>query len=227
MTLSPSSFCKRYRSSYETPSSSASPARSPTLPIRKRYRGTFDLVEDTKKEVEESEAEGTDSEGEESEDEGRDSKGYGAARCRVLELDEEITPSTFEVGWSSRSVPDQQVADGTPTPRIHVRTTWIDPEDGTVYLDIEIDPLSCAPVQTPTSPEWSSDSLPVSPASLVVPLPVASLVTTSAATIVVDEDDFLEVGAQLELHQGILHDHTQRLDTLPPTLLESHGRDIT
>nr|GEV04734.1 hypothetical protein [Tanacetum cinerariifolium] len=31
--LSPSSFCKRYRSSYETSSS-----LSPTLPVRKRYR---------------------------------------------------------------------------------------------------------------------------------------------------------------------------------------------
>ncbi|GKC91198.1 hypothetical protein Tco_1151847 [Tanacetum coccineum] len=56
---------------------------------------------------------------------------------------------------------------------------------------------------------------------------VASLVTTPSATIAVDEDEFLEVGAQLELHQGILHDHTQRLDALPPTLLESHGRAIT
>ncbi|GJR28599.1 hypothetical protein Tco_1104831 [Tanacetum coccineum] len=37
MALSPPSFHKRYRSSYETPSSSASPASSPTLPIRKRY----------------------------------------------------------------------------------------------------------------------------------------------------------------------------------------------
>ncbi|GKB52767.1 hypothetical protein Tco_0903520, partial [Tanacetum coccineum] len=51
-------------------------------------------------------------------------------------------------------------------------------------------------------------------------------VTTPAATIIVDEDEFLEVGAQLEIHRSILHDHTQRLDALPPTLLEGHGRDI-
>ncbi|GKF28889.1 hypothetical protein Tco_0095231, partial [Tanacetum coccineum] len=36
-------FRKRYRSSYETPSSSSSPA----LPVRKRYRGTFELILDT------------------------------------------------------------------------------------------------------------------------------------------------------------------------------------
>ncbi|GJV71698.1 hypothetical protein Tco_1491693 [Tanacetum coccineum] len=40
--LSPSSFRKRYRSSYEMPS----PSSSPTLPIRKRYQGTtFDIFQ--------------------------------------------------------------------------------------------------------------------------------------------------------------------------------------
>ncbi|GJR97289.1 hypothetical protein Tco_0269463 [Tanacetum coccineum] len=176
MTLSPSSFRKR---------SVRVTGRSQLVAIRSvPFSDLFSMLEDTETKIEESEAEGTDSEGEESEDEGHDSEGYGAARRRALELAEEISPSTFEVGQSSRSVPDQQVADGTPTPRIPARTTWIDPED-------------------------------------------ASLVTTPSATIVVDEDELLEVGAQLELHQGILHDHTQRLDALPPTLLESHGRDIT
>ncbi|GJY66967.1 hypothetical protein Tco_0469205, partial [Tanacetum coccineum] len=97
----------------------------------------------------------------------------------------------------------------------------------TVYLDIEFEPSSLASVQNPASPEWSSGSLPVSPASLTVPSPVASLVTTLAATIVVDDDEFIKVGAQLELHGSILQDQTQRLDTLPPTLLEGMGQDIT
>ncbi|GKF89598.1 hypothetical protein Tco_0263561, partial [Tanacetum coccineum] len=43
VALSPSSFCKRYRSSYETPS----PSSSPTLLVRKRYRGTSELILDT------------------------------------------------------------------------------------------------------------------------------------------------------------------------------------
>ncbi|GKC58781.1 hypothetical protein Tco_1086379 [Tanacetum coccineum] len=47
-----------------------------------------------------------------------------------------------------------------------------------------------------------------------------------AATISVDEDPFLEVGAQLELHESILHDHMQRLDALPPTLFEGYDRDL-
>ncbi|GJX98262.1 hypothetical protein Tco_0355281 [Tanacetum coccineum] len=101
-----------------------------------------------------------------------------------------------------------------------MRTTWINPEDGTIYLDIEIDPRSCAPVQTPVSPEWSSGSLPISPAFLTVLSPIASPVTTLAATIAVDKDEFLEVGAQLKLHEIILHDHTQHLDALPPALFE-------
>nr|GEU71272.1 hypothetical protein [Tanacetum cinerariifolium] len=151
--------------------------------------------------------------------------GYRAARRHALELAEDPAPSTFEVGRSSRSVPDQHRANETP--RIPIRPTWVDPKDGTVYIDIEFDaPLVRAPVQTPASPEWSSGSLPVSPASLTIPSPIASPVTTPAATIAVDEDEFIEVGAQLELHGSILYDHTQRLDALPPTLLEGVGWDI-
>nr|GEZ27328.1 hypothetical protein [Tanacetum cinerariifolium] len=96
LALSPSLFCKRYRSSYETPSSSL----SLNLPIRKRYCGTSYLVEYT-----EDESLDLDTEGEGLEDEGPGS-------------DEEE-------------------------------------DDSTVYLDIEIDPRSCAPVQTPVSPEPS------------------------------------------------------------------------
>ncbi|GKD73286.1 hypothetical protein Tco_1331568 [Tanacetum coccineum] len=226
MTLSPSSFRKRYISSYETPSSSASPASSSALPIRKRHQGTFKLILDTETEGDESEAKGTGSKSEESEDDDEPmGLGYRAARRRALELAEGPVPSTFKVGQSSRSVPYQQVTDETP--RLPTRPTWVDPENGTVYIDIEFDPQSRAPVQTSASPEWSSGSLPISPASLTVPSPVASLVTTPAATIAVDEDEFLEVGAQLELHGSIRHDHTQCLDALPPTLFEGYGRDFT
>ncbi|GKG10379.1 hypothetical protein Tco_0341779 [Tanacetum coccineum] len=68
--------------------------------------------------------------------------------------------------------------------------------------------------------------LPVSPSSLVVPSPIASPVATPTATISVDEDQFIEVGEQLELHMSILHDHTQRLDALPPTLVANIDRDV-
>ncbi|GJT19189.1 hypothetical protein Tco_0877895 [Tanacetum coccineum] len=74
MALSPSSFCKRYRSSYETPSSSASPASSLTLPIWKRYQGTSKPILDTETKDDESEAEGVGSGSEELKDEGLDLK---------------------------------------------------------------------------------------------------------------------------------------------------------
>ncbi|GJY68665.1 hypothetical protein Tco_0471647 [Tanacetum coccineum] len=75
----------------------------------------------------------------------------------------------------SQSILVRQTADETPTPRLLVRTTWEARVDGIIYMDIVcIMPLVRAPVQTPASPEWSSGSLPVSPASLTVPSPVAS-----------------------------------------------------
>ncbi|GKB36735.1 hypothetical protein Tco_0881677 [Tanacetum coccineum] len=58
--------------------------------------------------------------------------------------------------------------------------------------------------------------------SLTVPSPVATL----TATIPVDEDQFIEVGAQLELYRSILQDHTQRLDAMPPTLFVEIDRDM-
>ncbi|GJX46145.1 hypothetical protein Tco_0271335 [Tanacetum coccineum] len=73
--LSPSSFRKRYISSYETPS----PSSSPTLPIWKRCRGTSELVEDIKDESSDSdtEKEGSEDEGPGSEDEGHGSEDEG------------------------------------------------------------------------------------------------------------------------------------------------------
>ncbi|GJW43482.1 hypothetical protein Tco_0072281, partial [Tanacetum coccineum] len=122
---------------------------------------------------------------------------------------------------------EQQRVEETPAPRPLVYATWVDLVDGTVYTNIPIDvPLVCVPVQTLPSPEWSSGSLPVSPSSLAVPTPIASPVTTLIATIAVDKDEFLELGVQLDLHESILHDHTQRLDVLPPTLFKGYDRDL-
>ncbi|GJW76594.1 hypothetical protein Tco_0138276 [Tanacetum coccineum] len=217
MALSDSGFRKRYRSSYETP--------SPTHPIRKRYRGTSELILDIDKRERESsddedrglddeghglEGEGLGLEGEEAAPEGQQQAvpvvgtavseplglGYKAARRCALKSMEEIATSTYEVGKSSR-----------------------------VYIDIPIYP-PVAPVQTPLSPEWSSGSLPISPSSPVVLSPIASPVATPTTTISVDEDQFLKVGVQLELHRSILHDHTQRLDALPPTLIMDIDKDV-
>nr|GEW68087.1 hypothetical protein [Tanacetum cinerariifolium] len=152
--------------------------------------------------------------------------GYGALRRRGLVVGEGEMPSTFEVRLSSRSVPEHEGAKRIFAFRQHTLLTWVDPEDGRVYTNILTYVPLAVPVQSPPSPEWSSDSLSVSPSSPAIPTLVASLVTTPAATIAVDKDEFLEVGAQLELNWSILHDHTQRFDSLPPTLFEGYDRDL-
>ncbi|GJS25410.1 hypothetical protein Tco_0454042 [Tanacetum coccineum] len=184
-----------YISSSETPS----PSSSLTLPIRKRNQDTSELVEDTEDESSDSDTKGEDSddEGPGSEDEGPGSEdegpgsdeeeaapegeqqavpvmdttadkplglGYEVLRSRELALGEGYMSSTFEIGQSSRSVSEQQRVEETLAPR---------------------------PPESP-SPEWSSGSLPVSPSSPAVPTPVASPTTTPAATIAVDEGEFLE-----------------------------------
>nr|GEV36409.1 reverse transcriptase domain-containing protein [Tanacetum cinerariifolium] len=104
--------------------------------------------------------------------------------------------------------------------------TWIDPEDGRVYTDVSAYAPPVTPVQTPPSPEWLSSSMPISPSSLLVPSLIASLVATTTTTISVDDDQFIDIRAQLELHGSVLHDHTQCLVALPPTLIVDIDRDV-
>nr|GEU39582.1 ribonuclease H-like domain-containing protein [Tanacetum cinerariifolium] len=187
--------------------------------------GVHQLVEDTKDESSdpstkregsqgeshgsEDEGPGSDDEGPGLDDEGLDSEdegpglSYGGLRHRELELGEGSVPSTFKITHISRSMLGQQRVEETPTPRLRVHTIW-----------------------TPPSPGWSFGSLPASPSSLSITTPVASLVTTPAATIAVGEDEFLEVGVQLELHESIFLDHTQCLDALPPALFKGYYRDL-
>nr|GEY14732.1 hypothetical protein [Tanacetum cinerariifolium] len=126
------------------------------------------------------------------EDHGLKKDGLGleeALRRRELAVEEDQLLSTFEVGQSFRSMPEQQGAERVSVFRQPTLTAWVDPEDGGVYTNIRAYVPPVAPVQTPPSPELSS-------------------------------------GAQLELHESILHDHTQRLDALPPTLFANIGRDV-
>ncbi|GJU62970.1 hypothetical protein Tco_1244805 [Tanacetum coccineum] len=106
-------------------------------------------------------------------------------------------------------------------------TTWTDSEDGMVYIDVPAYPSLAPPVQTPPSPEWSSGSLPISPAPSIVPSPISSpmipltipsLVATPATT---ETERFLtELGAQVEMQGGLIHDHAVRLEELSPALFE-------
>ncbi|GJW44673.1 hypothetical protein Tco_0073472 [Tanacetum coccineum] len=232
--MSESALRKRFRSSCES-SPSVSP---PDLPLRKRYRGTSELVEGSEEdddeedeEIEESmdsdsvsedaedegptaededpaaedegltagvegpgmddedydlddETHGRDDEGRGIDDEGHSVEsdglgleeeeavpggqqqaapvvgttvsaplglGYGALRRRELALEEGDVYSTFE-----------------PT-----LTTWTNPEDSMIYIDIPDYPPPASHVQTPPSPEWTSGLLPISLSHSDVPSPIS------------------------------------------------------
>ncbi|GJY33069.1 hypothetical protein Tco_0417538 [Tanacetum coccineum] len=224
--LSPSSFHKRYRSTYETPS----PSSSPTLPIRMRYRGISELVEDNEDESLDSDTEGEDSKDKVPGLDGEEEPAPKGQQQAVLVVDTN-TDEPLGLGYRElrrhESMPEEQKVEETPAPRPPVHATWVDHVNGTIYTDISIYvPPVRVLAQTSPSPKWSSSSLLVSPSSPIVSALVASPATTPAATIAIDKNEFLEVGAQLELYRSILHDHTQHLDALPPALFEGYDRNF-
>ncbi|GKD51071.1 hypothetical protein Tco_1280047, partial [Tanacetum coccineum] len=192
---------------------------SPASTQASYYRSTTQLVEDTEDESSDSDTkrEGSNDKGSDLEDEGYGSKEEGPGskeeeeavpkgQQQAVPVVDKAANEPLGLGYGAlrrhESMSEQQRVEETPTPRPWVHATWVDPVDGTVYTNILVD---------------------VPPA---LPTPVASLVTTPVATIAVGEDEFLEVGAQLELHGSILHDHTHHLDVLPPTLFEGYNRDL-
>nr|GEZ42535.1 hypothetical protein [Tanacetum cinerariifolium] len=113
--------------------------------------------------------------------------GYMALRRCELSTDEGQVPSTFDVRQSSRSVPEHQGAGRISAFREPTLTPPIP---------------SLLSIGTPSSPEWSSGSFPVSPLSLVISTPVASTATSSPAAspdTVKAEDFTAELGAQERL----------------------------
>nr|GEW77112.1 hypothetical protein [Tanacetum cinerariifolium] len=194
--LSLSSFRKKYRSSYKTLSPSSSTTLSGRRILRRIRRMRVWMRMTRESQGLDDEGQGLDDEGQGLDDEGQglDDKGQGLdeegqgledegpglqekeeeaaleARHRALESTEEIAPSTYECTLVS----------------------WVDPEGGRVYTDIPTYAPPAAPVQTPPSPEWSLGSLPASPSSPIVPSPIALPVATTATTLSIDKDKFLE-----------------------------------
>ncbi|GJZ68603.1 hypothetical protein Tco_0631843, partial [Tanacetum coccineum] len=171
-------------------------------------------------------------------DEGHSVEGDGLG----LEEDEEAIPgeleegdvySTFEVRQGYGSALEFERPERVSTFRQPTLTTWTDPEDGMIYIDIPDYPPPAPPVQTPPSPEWTSGSLPISPSpsddpspisSPMIPLTVPSPVATPAA---VETEGFLtELGAQVQMQGGLISDHAVRLEELSPALFERYDRDI-
>ncbi|GKE29715.1 hypothetical protein Tco_1445099, partial [Tanacetum coccineum] len=74
----------------------------------------------------------------------------------------------------SGSAPESERPERVSTSRQPTLTTWTDPEDDIVYIDVPAYPPPAPPAQTPPLPECSFGSLPVSPAPSIVPLPISS-----------------------------------------------------
>ncbi|GKB75921.1 hypothetical protein Tco_0942816 [Tanacetum coccineum] len=79
--------------------------------------------------------------------------GYGALRRRELALEEGDVYSTFEVEQGSGSAPESGRPERVSAFRQPTLTTWTDPEDGMIYIDILDYPTPAPPVQTLPSPE--------------------------------------------------------------------------
>ncbi|GKC19222.1 hypothetical protein Tco_1021372, partial [Tanacetum coccineum] len=92
--------------------------------------------------------------------------------------------------------------DGVSAFRQPSLTTWTDPEDGMIYIDIHDYPPPAPPVQTPPSPKWTYGSLPISLSHSDVPSPISSPM------------------------EGLIRDHAVRLEELSPALFERYDRDI-
>ncbi|GKE19370.1 hypothetical protein Tco_1426947 [Tanacetum coccineum] len=79
--------------------------------------------------------------------------GYGALRRRELALEEDHVYSTFKAGQGSGSAPEFEIPERVLASRQPTLTTWIDPEDGMVYIDVPAYPPPAPPIQTLPSPK--------------------------------------------------------------------------
>ncbi|GJT31938.1 hypothetical protein Tco_0922357 [Tanacetum coccineum] len=155
---------------------------------------------------------------------GLDDEGHSVESDRLgLGEEEEVVPK----GQGSGSAPDLERPKRVSASRQPILTTWIDLGDGMVYIDVPAYPPPAPPVQTPPSPEWSSGLLPISPSPSIVPSPIPSpmiplTVPSPVATpATVETEGFLtELGAQVEMQGGLIHDHAVRLEELSPALFE-------
>ncbi|GJU63334.1 hypothetical protein Tco_1245169 [Tanacetum coccineum] len=152
---------------------------------------------------------------------------YGALRSRELALEEGDVYSTFEVRTGFGLAPESEIPERVSAFRQPTLTTWTDPEDGMIYIDIPDYPPPVRPAQTPPSPEWTSSSLPISPSHSGIPSPISShmvpLTVPSPVAIpaTAETKGFLnELRAQVEIQGGLISDHAVRLEKLSPALFE-------
>nr|GFB99707.1 hypothetical protein [Tanacetum cinerariifolium] len=191
--VSDSALRKRFRSSYDS-------FPSLNLPVRKRYKGTSELILGTDSEENEElkESSDSDSESEDVEDKGPTAEDEDPA------VEDEVLVVGVRYGevcgiesdglglGEEEAIPEGQqqavlvVGTAVSKPlglgrskrvsafRQPTITKWTDPKDGMVYIDVPVYPPPAPPIQTAPSPKWTSGSLPISPSPSVVPSPISS-----------------------------------------------------
>ncbi|GKA09136.1 hypothetical protein Tco_0688467, partial [Tanacetum coccineum] len=133
----------------------------------------------------------------------------------------------------SGSAPDFERPERVLAYRQPTLTIWTNLEDGMVYIDVLVYPPPPPPIQTPPLIEWTSGLLPISPSPFVVPSPISSpmipltVPSPVALPATAETEGFLtEIGAQVKMHEGLIHDHAVRLEELSAALFERYNRDI-
>nr|GEY80028.1 hypothetical protein [Tanacetum cinerariifolium] len=235
--MSDSTFHKRFRSSYDS-------SPSPTFLVRKRYKGTSEIILDTDSEGDElgeeedeevEEILDSDSESKDVEDEGPTAEDEGPAAgdegltagdegpsmgVKSLGLGEdEVVPEGQQRAaqlWKQPFIPEFERPKRVSTSRQSTLTTWTDPEDGMVYIDVHAYPPLAPPVQTLPSHKWTSGSFLISPTpsfpSPLISLTIPSSVATHATAETVG---FLtELGAQQAALQRELQEMRGRVTAL-------------
>nr|GEU96941.1 hypothetical protein [Tanacetum cinerariifolium] len=207
--MSDSTFRKRFRSSYESlPSSSL-----PDLSLRKCYQGTSKLVEDDEEEEEDEEED--DKEEDEDIEESSDSDSESEDAKYEGPTAEDEDPAAGDEGLVVETAVDEPLGLGYEVLRRREIALGegrmpsvfeVDPEDGIAYIDVLAYPPPAPPAQTPPLIEWSSGSLPVSPAPSIVPSPISSpmipltIPSPVASPVMAETGGFLiELGARVEM----------------------------
>nr|GEZ86406.1 hypothetical protein [Tanacetum cinerariifolium] len=187
-------FRKRFRSSYDS-------LPSPAFPVRKRYRGTFELILDTDSEGDKL-GEDEDEEVEESLDSDSESEDV-----------EDEGPTTEDEDPASG---DEGLAAGDKGLNVGVESLGLGGDEA-----VPKGQQRAAPVMKTTMTP-SIVILPIS--SPMISLTIPSSVATPATA---KTEGFLtELGAQVKIQEGLIHDYTIRLGEISIALFERYGRDI-
>nr|GEW57262.1 RNA-directed DNA polymerase, eukaryota [Tanacetum cinerariifolium] len=209
-----STFRKRFMSSYDS-------SPSPTLPVQKRYRVTSELILGTDS-METDESSDYDSESEDAEEEGPTAKDEDPAAW-----DEGLAAWVKGPNDESHGVDDESRGlddEGRGLGYGALRRRQLALEEDCIHSTFEVGQGSGSAPEPERSERESAFRQPT--LTTWTDPEDASPMPTSTSTILVDEDQFIEVGAQLELYKGILQGHTQRLDAMPPTLFVEIDRDV-